>query len=381
MLRRVILSRPSPVAPALIARHFSSSSPLLQSGSGKKFIAEDQEDLERERRLREQFAQKIHQNTGGAPQGSSSSSSTFTQSSTSASSDNSSSFVPPNLPFNPPGWKWMVARLQKLEQLNKANVARMQASRGGGGAGQEGQQQQQQQVKSGAEIMGPIGRILFFSLSIVMMVALLQLNNPNSVMNLLAGVPWYEGPPDTVACFMLCRALLPVSEQNTIRNEYALEVAKNPGLSFATFIWQRYPNRFNGNRVQQQQLISGLCAAVTAAPDLNGIRAAVATGRGLATPDAADRIYEALRSAYPQCFVSASPPSQVTQFAPIGQPQQMQQPSMMMMMQPPAGMQGGFDQPVIGGDAGGQQYQFSSSFVMDDPAAAPGSASTMKSDI
>jgi hypothetical protein len=361
--------RPSSVSLVPSLRPFSLSHAILQSaGSGKKFSAEDQEDIERERKLREQFAQKIHQHTGAGSQ-QSTGASAFSQQQPPPGAGPSSSFVPPNLPFSPPGMNWMLQRLQKLEAMRGAQNQTWAASRGFRPADQQ-QQQQEQTSGNNSDTIGLVGRVVFFSVSIVMLIALLQLSDPKSLMNVLAGIPWYEGPPDTVACFLLCRALLPISEQNTIRSVFVQEAATNPSLSFATFIWQRFPTRFNGHRVSQQQLISALCAVVASAPDLKAIQAIIATGKGMATPDAADKIYDALMANYPHCFASAASPSVVTQFAP-----------MQMMMPPPPPPSQTMMMPIA--DSGASltpQYQFSSSFVMDNAVAGQGTEA-MKSDV
>ena len=268
----------------------------------------------------------------------------------------------------------MLKRLEQLQQQQRQQKSGFTPN----------QQQFQQTQGAASAALGPIGQIIFFSISIVMLIALVQLSDPKSLMNVMAGIPWYEAAPDSVACFLLCRALLPLQQQSSIRAAFIQESAGNKNLSFAQFIWQRYPNIFNGTRVSQPQLISGLCAVIASSTNLKSVETAISAGRRLAPSDAVDKIYDELLSANPQAFVQQPPQQQMimmgNSFSQVAPP-----PPMMMLQQPVFGQQQqivpGSSLPMPDESQGMQQYQFSTSMTMNDPSPAQMGSSTMKSDV
>ncbi|KEG14876.1 hypothetical protein DQ04_00271100 [Trypanosoma grayi] len=154
-------------------------------------------------------------------------------------------------------------------------------------------------------------RLLFFTVSLMMLMALLQLSDANSPFNIMQTIPWWQLPISSVAHFVLMRALLPYREQRRIKEEYEVAGRMNPSLTIDQFFAQRYPTMFQGYRTQQQEVVAAVAACMATANDMkfaNSISRAAGSARDVRA--SVDNIVDALRRDYPHLFQSSgAPPS------------------------------------------------------------------------
>ena len=202
---------------------------------------EDQDDLERERQLREKFSKKINAFVGATPEANASS-----QGSTPSKGQQ------PEIPF----------------------------------------------------FSTPFGRLLFFLTSIYMLSLLAQMDNPNSAMTILQGIPWWQLPPDVIAYFTLCRAMFSFSEQSGLRAKFEDFKRNQPTATFAQFCQQMYPGTFSGYRTSEQELIGALVTILQSSTDLK-VQELVAKTAGMSRDRKAtvDNVMDALRRDYPHILL------------------------------------------------------------------------------
>lgn len=207
------------------------------------------------------------------------------------------------------------AELERERALREKFAQKVSAVNGGaaaGGSNQSQSQQQQQQSQQQAAPRGPtmFTRVLFFITSIYMLLALRQIENPDSPVNLFQGIPWWQLPTDTVAITLLSRALLPFSMQRTIRSEFEKEAGVNPLINLHQFMALRHPTALQGNRVPQEHLIGAASACLAVSGDAIRFAQTISTAAGNARDarKSADDVMEALVREFPQVFAPPPPP-------------------------------------------------------------------------
>ncbi|KAK7195442.1 hypothetical protein NESM_000471400 [Novymonas esmeraldas] len=275
MLRKLTLSAPLACSSSLVVRCGSAActamtralhttrtalGPGSHSGTPpqRSAVDEDKEELEQERRLREQFAQKIHQ---GLPQ---------QQGDASAGGHGAGPL---------PVW----------------------GSSGGGGGG------------GGAPFAGPpqvnpdmarkVFNFMFYLTALLFLALMVPLANTNSPMYTMQGLPWWELPIGSAASYLLLRALYSRSEQNRIKAEFEDAARANPTLTFDQFITQRYPTMFQGYRTSQSEVVAAVSACLSSAKDLRFAQTMVrAAGRAKDPRASTDDVMDALRRDFPQLF-------------------------------------------------------------------------------
>ncbi|GET90886.1 hypothetical protein, conserved [Leishmania tarentolae] len=262
MLRKHILSTPlacssSPqvlcsVSACLVAtRLFHTTRVSFKNGSSsnstqqRSAAEEDKEELERERHLREQFAQKIQQ---GLPQeqGSAGASAGYMGGGTTPFSDQP--------PVNPDMFRKMF-------------------------------------------------NFMFYLTALLSLMLMVPLANANSPFYTMQGLPWWELPIGSAAYFLLLRALYSRHEQNRIKTEFENAARANPTLTFDQFITQTYPTMFEGYRTSQPEVVAAVSACLSSAKDLRFAQTMVrAAGRAKDPRSSTDDIMDSLRRDFPQLF-------------------------------------------------------------------------------
>lgn len=233
-------------------------SPVLRqadkNGAGQKSaVEEDREELERERRLREQFAQKIQQ---GMP-----------QQSHGAPGGGGFQAGPGGFPFG----------------------ANMNAPSSG--------------MAHQRTPMEQFMRLTFFLLSFFMIMALGSLADRNSPAFTMQGLPWWELPITSAAYFLLLRALYPRKEQQKIKTDFEAACRENPRLTFDQFMAAAHPAMFEGYRTSQVEAVAAVAAVLATATDLKFTQSMVrAAGRSKDPRASTDDIVDTLRREYPQIF-------------------------------------------------------------------------------
>jgi hypothetical protein len=220
----------------------------------RKVKDEDKADIERERKLREQFASKIQGAFGG---GSSS-------------------------------------------QSSNANSS----SDGTGGA-----QQPFFQAPLPGSMQFKIARVLFFGFMIYVIIMFSNLRNPNSPLMQMQGQPWWQVPADVLVLHSLIRSLVSFREQRTIKSEYEIAVKQNATLTLGQFLARSYPALLSGYRTSQQEITAALMAAHSVTRDLSFLDTVnKATQMHPRDPKAAvDKMMEALKTDFPQIFAPLVP--------------------------------------------------------------------------
>ncbi|CUF84986.1 transmembrane protein, putative [Bodo saltans] len=235
----------------------------------RKVKDEDKADIERERKLREQFASKIQGAFGGGGGGSS-------QQGSSANSSNAGQGqqVPNFFPASLPG-----------------------------------------------SMQFKVARVLFFGFVIYVIIMLSNLRNPNSPLMQMQGQPWWQAPTDALVLHSLIRSLVSFREQRTVKGEYEAAVKQNPNLTLAQFLSRSYPALLSGYRTSQQEITAALMAVHTVTRDLSFLDTVnKATQTHPRDPKAAvDKMMESLKTEFPQIFAPLVPNPQWQQ------PQQYQQ--------------------------------------------------------
>lgn len=211
---------------------------------------EDTEDLERERNLRAQFAQKIEQH--GATHGAYASSVTSETTNEQSSGPNTGSGSPFDAAANGPG---------------------------------------------------RILRFFFFITAIFALLALLPYTDRHNPVHLMRGIPWWQLPIASASYFLLLRTLYPRAEENRIKAEYETETRRDPTLTFDQFMNARYPTMFQGYRTSQAEVVAAVAACLSAAKDLQFARIMTrAVGRNKDSKASVDNMMDALRSEFPALF-------------------------------------------------------------------------------
>lgn len=149
-------------------------------------------------------------------------------------------------------------------------------------------------------------RLLFFTVSLFLLMAILQLSDANSPYNVMRNMPWWQLPISSASYYVLMRALLPFREQRRIKEEYEAATRLNPALTLDQFFAQRYPTMFQGYRTQQQEIVAAVAACMATANDVkftNTISRAAGSARDIQA--SVDNIIDALRRDYPTLFQSS----------------------------------------------------------------------------
>lgn len=240
---------------------------------GNPYSADDRAEEERERKLREQFAQKI-MNTRIHQQ----------------------QIRHVREARNP--WQMFkalneVARQQRAQQQQQSQ----------GGAGQ-GPFDQQAKVVRSREVMY---RFFFFFTSIYLLVLIYQFTDEQSRFNLMRGVPWWTQPIDSTACFLLLRHALSRTQQQRVMDDLHAAQRFNPTLTLAQLV-QQTPTLLAGTRYTQNEAIATVIGAFAAAGDLRiATTMAQVVSSYSSSPESIDRIVDALRQAYPQSAFAPPP--------------------------------------------------------------------------
>ncbi|KPA83363.1 putative mitochondrial hypothetical protein [Leptomonas pyrrhocoris] len=272
MLRRRQLAAPgaSAALPALCSvlcasqqgRLFHTSQAALNSGTSnsnpqqRSAADEDKEELERERNLREKFAEKIQQGIPQQPQQGG------------AGGGLGSGFGPG------PAWGM------------------------GGGAGP-----MPGQAPFPPDAARKMFNFMFYLTAFMFLLVMAPLANQNSPMYTMQGLPWWELPLGSAAYFFLLRALYSRREQNRIKTEFENAARANPSLTFDQFMSHHYPTMFQGYRTSQPEMVAAVSACLSAAKDLKFAQTMVrAAGRAKDPRASTDDIMDALRRDFPQLF-------------------------------------------------------------------------------
>ncbi|KAG5496731.1 hypothetical protein JIQ42_03564 [Leishmania sp. Namibia] len=274
MLRKHILSAPlactsslsvlsSDSVYAVTTRSFHNTRAIsYKGGSGnstqqRAAAEEDKEELERERHLREQFAQKIQQGlpgqTGGAGGG--------------------------------------------AESMNGGVGLGSGWGMGTGGAPSA------DQPPVNPDMARKMFNFMFYLTALLFLMLMMPLANANSPLYAMQGLPWWELPIGSAAYFLLLRALHSRREQKRIKTEFENATRANPTLTFDQFITQNYPTMFQGYRTSQPEMLAAVSACLSSAKDLRFAQTMVrAAGSAKDPRSSADDIMDALRRDFPQLF-------------------------------------------------------------------------------
>lgn len=146
-------------------------------------------------------------------------------------------------------------------------------------------------------------RIFFFIFAAMTLVAMSNLSNRDSPIYMMQGLPWWELPITSAAYFLLLRATHPRSEENRIKGEFEAASRSNPRLTFDQFMVQQYPNMFDGYRTTQAEAVAAVAACLAAAKDLKFAQTMVRSVRWSRDPRAnTDLIIDALRKDFSHVF-------------------------------------------------------------------------------
>lgn len=148
------------------------------------------------------------------------------------------------------------------------------------------------------------GRLIFFLTSIYMLSLLAQMDNPNSAITILQGIPWWQLPPDVVAYFTLCRAMLSFSEQATLRSKFEEFRRVQPTASFANYCQQMLPGSFSGHRTSEHEIIGALVTILQSSTEFK-VQELVSRTAGMSRDrkTTVDNVMDALRKEYPHILL------------------------------------------------------------------------------
>jgi hypothetical protein len=220
--------------------------------TARKVKDEDKADLERERKLREQFATKIQGTFGQQQQ---------QQNTSSGEQQQQPPFTPPFAMPSPGSTQWKFMRL------------------------------------------------LFFGMSIYLIVTISNLRNPDSPLMMMQGQPWWQVPADVLVTHTLIRFIVSFRQQRQIKSEYETACKQNPSLSLSQFMNRAFPTVLAGHRTTQPEIIAALMAAYSVTRDLtfvDTVTKAVAP-HSRDSKAAIDNIMECLKTDFPQIFVPMVP--------------------------------------------------------------------------
>lgn len=251
---RCVLGGPRLLHTSAVARNVgtpSSSGNKNGSNSHQRSAAdEDKEELERERHLRERFAEKIQQ---GIP--------------------------------------------QQFAQGGGAGYGGRPAWGMGGAGPMPGQQ------PFTPDSARKMFNFLFYFTALLFLLVMAPLANQNSPMYTMQGLPWWELPISSAAYFLLLRALYSRREQNRIKAEFENAARANPVLTFDQFMTLNYPTMFQGYRTSQQEMVAAVSACLSSAKDLKFAQTMVrAAGRAKDPRASTDDVMDAMRRDFPHLF-------------------------------------------------------------------------------
>lgn len=116
---------------------------------------------------------------------------------------------------------------------------------------------------------------------------------------------WQELPILSTSHYVLLRSILSRKEQYRIENEFMDKKKANPYLSLEEFMRTFYPNIFQGYATTQEEIVAAVATCLSTEDSIRFLRtigkAAWAT---MDTKAAVDRVMEALRREYPQNFIT-----------------------------------------------------------------------------
>ncbi|KAL7696636.1 hypothetical protein NQL31_003128 [Lotmaria passim] len=234
----------------------NSSTPTNNSEQ-RSAAEEDKEELERERHLREKFAEKIQQ---GIPQ-----------------------------------------------QQQQYNGGAGGGFGGGNGSGPSWNMGGVGPMPGQAPVTPDTARkmfnFFFYLTALFFLMLMVPLANQNSPMYTMQGLPWWELPIGSAAYFLLLRALYSRREQNRIKTEFENASRANPTLTFEQFMSRNYPAMFQGYRTSQSEVVAAVSACLSSAKDLRFAQTMVrAAGRASDPRASTDDVMDALRRDFPQLF-------------------------------------------------------------------------------
>ncbi|KPI85096.1 hypothetical protein ABL78_5862 [Leptomonas seymouri] len=144
---------------------------------------------------------------------------------------------------------------------------------------------------------------LFYLTALLFLMIMVPLSNQKSTVYTMQGLPWWELPIGSAAYFILLRALYSRPEQDRIKTEFENAARANPTLTFDQFMTHNYPNMFQGYRTPQPEIVAAVSACLSSAKDLKFAQTMVrAAGRAKDPRASADDVMDALRRDFPQLF-------------------------------------------------------------------------------
>jgi hypothetical protein len=242
MLRRVVNHCTAPSA--LMHSAVTTSSPRLASSS------DDQAELEREKKLREQFEKKMQPPAGGG---------SFFQ----------------RMTQPPPGMSWPQPGAGGWQQ-------------GAGGAG--GQRRSFGDIMYGAFV---------YSLAFYLLVITYQMRKPQSVAMVVQGMPHFASPPEVTAAYLAVRILLPTAKQNELQAGFETFRQSYPQHNFYHYLCMMHPNVLAGRTTSQQELFAALVAVCTSQPDMKWTRVLSRVSRWGDDAARVDTVLDNIRREFP----------------------------------------------------------------------------------
>lgn len=114
---------------------------------------------------------------------------------------------------------------------------------------------------------------------------------------------WQELPILSSSYFALIRTVLPRKEQYQIENEYNVVKKGNPYLTLEQFMRAFYPNALQGYCTTQEEVVAAVATCLSTEDSIRFLRiVGKAAWGGNNSKASVDRVMEALRKEYPQNF-------------------------------------------------------------------------------
>jgi hypothetical protein len=248
----------------MLRRHIASSARLVAGPSAvlqqRRMVSKDeQEELNREARLRQSFVKGKAQSSGF-----------------------------PSFPGLPSSWTPP------------------------GGSGPIGEQ------PSGRARFERLYTVLVYFTCIYSIIAVWQGRDDQSPMSLTQGLPWWAVSGDTVVASLLSRVLLPVRKQRELQSDFSEFLKQYPQYNYAQFLAVRHPDLFSGNMTRQADVLMALVGAFNSSSDLQVATSIVTNAkRGGDIPSKIDAIAEGVRMDFPLAFAGM----QQVQQPPVSQQQ------------------------------------------------------------
>jgi hypothetical protein len=279
MLRRYILAaRVTPRSASVLAtsallsaRYVASGNPDSKNDKNKDAAKkEDEAELERERKLREAFGQKI----GGDG----------TSSSSGATSPFGGGAGPiPNIPM-PTNWAEFKVAMKQVKEQARAEAERRTGRAPGSSdanASAEGGSTDASSSSSSAGSSGfgkqtPTGpqpgpmffflqnmyTFLVYGTALYALIILWQMRDDGSLLNLMQGLPHWAGNPSDAAAFLLMRVLSSYSEQSALQTDFETFRKMAPDTTFRQFAEARNASWFAGNRYRHHEVLAVVAGAL-----------------------------------------------------------------------------------------------------------------------